>query len=80
MRISGCLCALLLASAVQAQTPTWAGLGSGPDGITAAMEVIDDGNGPVLYAGGTFNSAGGTPAINVARSTTSKTLPVRRRQ
>jgi len=31
------------------------------------MRVLDDGNGPALYVGGTFGFAGGAPAVNVAR-------------
>jgi hypothetical protein len=31
-----------------------------------ALTVFDDGTGPALYAGGTFNSAGGVPASRIA--------------
>lgn len=32
-----------------------------------AMVAFDDGNGPALYAGGTFSSIGGVPAVNIAK-------------
>ncbi|MFN0242402.1 MAG: hypothetical protein ACKVWV_05865 [Planctomycetota bacterium] len=49
----------------------WSPLGSGITGGVGtgvvALVVFDDGSGPALYAGGTFNTAGGTAAANVAR-------------
>lgn len=32
-----------------------------------SLEVFDDGNGPALYVGGTFDSVSGVPAQNIAR-------------
>ena len=47
---------------------SWYVLGTGITGGTVkALAVYDDGSGPALYAGGTFTSAGGAPAINVAK-------------
>jgi trimeric autotransporter adhesin len=50
---------------------SWHPLGSGLGGISQgsvwAIEPFDDGSGPALYAAGRFNTAGGVPAINVAR-------------
>jgi hypothetical protein len=37
------------------------------NGEVLAITAFDDGSGPALYAGGTFNSAGGTAANNVAK-------------
>jgi hypothetical protein len=47
----------------------WTALGSGITGvgIVHALSVYDDGAGPALYAGGSFNSAGGNPAASIAR-------------
>ena len=48
----------------------WSPLGAGPggtDGPVRALAVFDDGGGEDLYAGGTFTTAGGAPAANVAR-------------
>jgi hypothetical protein len=48
----------------------WFALGSGIDaGFTGvnALAVYDDGIGARLYAGGSFNQAGGGPASNIAR-------------
>ncbi len=46
----------------------WSPLGSGLNSITvSALVVFDDGTGPALYAGGSFTSAGGVPAANIAR-------------
>ncbi|MFI4917485.1 MAG: GC-type dockerin domain-anchored protein [Phycisphaerales bacterium JB060] len=36
-------------------------------GSISAMAVYDDGSGPALYVGGSFNSADGLPARNIAR-------------
>lgn len=49
----------------------WSALGSGigagfPDAVRA-LAVFDSGNGPELIAAGTFVSAGGVPAANIAR-------------
>ena len=52
---------------------TWSGLGSGvatsslSPGFVHALAVFDDGNGPALYAGGAFSSAGGVPVSSIAR-------------
>ncbi len=50
----------------------WAPLGTGLDGVgttagVRALAVFDDGSGPALYAGGSFDTAGGLPADNFAR-------------
>ncbi len=50
----------------------WSALGSGigtpaSGSIVHALAGHDDGNGPVLYAGGNVGLAGGTPASHVAR-------------
>lgn len=39
---------------------------TGPDDTVSAMVVFDDGTGPALYAGGTFEWVDGTPAGHVA--------------
>jgi len=49
---------------------TWSALGSGISGAAGfvdAFAVFDDGSGPALFAGGSFSSAGGVPASNIAR-------------
>lgn len=51
---------------------TWEALGSGltqPSGFAQVitMTVFDDGNGPALYAAGSFQTAGGVPALRVAK-------------
>lgn len=50
---------------------SWEALGTGITNSSIAqvicMTTFDDGSGPALYAGGSFNAAGGTPAIRVAR-------------
>jgi hypothetical protein len=48
-------------------SPLSTGLGSGPQIAAYALAVFDDGTGPALYVGGTFTSAGGVQANNVAR-------------
>lgn len=46
----------------------WQPVGGGfANGVVYALEVYDDGNGPALYAGGSFTVAGGSPANRVAR-------------
>ena len=55
---------------------TWSGLGD-PAGMeepapssfffVSALAVWDDGDGPALYAGGLFRTAGGVPSHNIAR-------------
>ena len=49
---------------------SWAALGNGvgpePSSVTS-LAVYDDGNGPALYAGGGFETAGGVEANNIAR-------------
>ena len=46
--------------------PVGDGVGGGTPGV-AALAVFNDGSGPALYAGGRFMSAGGNPAIHIAR-------------
>ena len=51
---------------------TWSPLGSGIDGwgsstFVYSLAVFDDGNGPALYAGGAFTTAGGGVANRIAR-------------
>src|SRR5262249_50079227 len=49
---------------------TWSPLGSGLAGALTdvrALVVFDDGTGPALYVGGSFTSAGGAPAEDLAR-------------
>jgi len=49
---------------------SWSSLTSGvggPRANVAALELFDDGGGPALYAAGEFETAGGQPALNVAR-------------
>ena len=42
--------------------------GTAGNGVTVnAMEVFDDGSGPALFAGGTFNLAGGLTVNNIAK-------------
>lgn len=47
----------------------WSPLGAGVNNSVRTLAVFDDGagNGPALYAGGRFTSAGGTPANFVAK-------------
>jgi hypothetical protein len=48
----------------------WSAVGSGSngtDGRIFALAVFDDGGGDALYVGGSFNNAGGSPAVNVAK-------------
>lgn len=50
---------------------TWSSLGSGVAGPQGpqidALAVYDDGSGAALYAGGSFTTAGGEPALRVAK-------------
>jgi hypothetical protein len=50
---------------------TWTDLAGGVAGpfspLVSCLEVFDDGNGPMLYVGGTFTSAGGVSVQNFAR-------------
>jgi hypothetical protein len=47
---------------------TWTPVGTGTmAGVGWTLEVIDDGSGPALYAGGSFAAIGGVPASNLAR-------------
>jgi hypothetical protein len=52
---------------------SWQRLGGGLrksstfDAVVWALAVFDDGSGPALYAAGSFATAGGTPANNVAK-------------
>jgi len=43
------------------------GLGAAPWEAVQCLAAFDDGGGPALYAGGSFSSAGGAPAIGIAR-------------
>lgn len=49
----------------------WSALGSGITHTSIAqvicMTTFDDGSGPALYAGGSFSTAGGVPALRVAK-------------
>jgi HYR domain-containing protein len=48
----------------------WRNVGGGLGGSNVsvqALAVFDDGNGPALYAAGTFNTVGGVSATNIAR-------------
>ncbi len=60
---------------------SWQAVGSGLSGgllvpTVYAMQVFDDGGGPRLYVGGSFTSAGGIPAQNIARWDGSTFSPV----
>ena len=48
---------------------SWTPLGGGitAGSLVLALTVYDDGGGPGLYAGGSFTSAGGVPASNIAK-------------
>jgi len=49
---------------------SWSALGSGMSGANlrvSALVVYDDGGGPALYAGGSFTTAGGVAANNIAK-------------
>ncbi len=48
---------------------TWSPVGDGVSGSVSALCVFDDGSGsgPALYAGGAFTTAGGVPALRIAR-------------
>lgn len=51
---------------------SWSTMGSGLAGPQASvndLHVADLGSGPLLYVGGTFTSAGGSPATHIARWT-----------
>ena len=53
----------------------WSNVGGGIGGVgapntlpfAAAMAVFDDGSGPALFVGGNFSTAGGVPALNIAK-------------
>ncbi len=68
----GCIAVLLplaCATSVRAACSVgWADTfaSKGMNGDVVALTVFDDGNGPVLYAGGSFTDAGGTAANHVA--------------
>jgi len=47
---------------------TWAALGGGVSGASNSVAALTW-NGPDLYVGGSFNSAGGKPAFNIAQRT-----------
>jgi hypothetical protein len=60
---------------------SWSALGSGMDGVPSAISVgalavFDDGSGPALYAGGSFTSAGGIHAADIAKWNGSAWSPV----
>jgi len=68
------LCLLTLQGVVCGQSdgacvPTWLPeFGSfGAGNVVNAVAVFDDGGGPALYAAGSFSSAGGVPASNIAK-------------
>jgi len=46
---------------------SWAPLGSGMNGTVRALAAFDDGDGPALYAGGSFTSQGDTAARRIAK-------------
>jgi len=46
---------------------TWSTVGGGLSGVVFALTTFDDGNGPALYAGGTFEFAGGVLARGIAK-------------
>jgi hypothetical protein len=46
---------------------SWFRLGDGLNNFASALAVFDDGNGPALYAGGSFTSAGGMGANRIAK-------------
>ena len=47
---------------------SWSPLSSGTNGVFIyALAVFDDGNGPALYVGGDFTTAGGVPANRIAK-------------
>ena len=47
---------------------TWSQLGSGVTGtMVGAITGFDDGSGPAIFVGGSFWSAGGSPANNIAK-------------
>jgi hypothetical protein len=51
---------------------TWSAMGGGIShvggaAVVNALAVHDDGTGPALYVAGTFDQAGGVPAVNIAR-------------
>ena len=48
----------------------------GMDNIVSALAAFDDGNGPALYAGGAFFTAGGTTVNKVARLQGNQWLPL----
>jgi hypothetical protein len=48
-------------------SPLGAGIGGGFGGVIWDLAVFDDGTGPAVYAGGTFNNAGGVFANGIAR-------------
>src|SRR5262249_29105133 len=62
--------ALFLAAPALAQTctPDWTTPASGgTNDVVYAMTVFNGGDGPVLYVGGNFGTAGGAPASRVAK-------------
>ena len=69
-RVAALLVILTLSSSLAADcTPEWdATLGQpGMDATVRSLAVFDDGNGPALYAAGSFASAGGQIVNNIAR-------------
>src|SRR5690606_14164911 len=66
--MSACLVAVLaLTARVAAQPCDWSPLGEGLDSGILAMTPFDDGSGPALYVGGSFQAAGGRLAHSIAR-------------
>jgi hypothetical protein len=46
---------------------SWSSVGGGVNGSVTALATFDDGSGPALYAGGSFQTAGGAPSPWIAR-------------
>src|SRR5438552_2288239 len=60
--------ALSATAAAQPCSPEWTALtGGGTNNNVNALTVFSSGGSPVLCAGGTFTTAGGTPASRVAK-------------
>jgi hypothetical protein len=60
--------ALPLSNLARWNGSTWSDVpGGGPNGTVFALCVHDDGRGPALYVGGSFNTCGGITAYSLAR-------------
>lgn len=58
---------------------SWSSVGSGISGgfgVVYALTELDDGSGPKLYAGGSFEQAGESPALNIAKWDGTSWLPL----